>query len=131
MKRELSRVVVAVAALSISIALGSGCTVANACDCADPNVLVRVPSQFVQPTNTVTVSGAGCLGSTVTCTQSSGNGCLTFTVVPVGAGNCHIDVTLPTHTFTTDIAIKRATGCCTGLYPDPIAAGDVQVTSLR
>ena len=131
MKRALSSVVSAMVALSISIALSSGCTVANACDCADPNVTLHVPSTLVQPSNTVAVSGAACQGSSVTCTQNTGNGCLAYSIVPVAAGNCHVDITLPTHTFTTDIAVKRTAGCCPGLYPDPVGGGDVQVTSFR
>ena len=130
MKWPWSSVAAAVTALLFSIGASSGCTVAQ-CDCAAPNISLHVPSTLVQPSNTLVASGAGCRNATVTCTQNSGNGCLTFSVVPTATGNCHIDLTLPTHTFTTDIMIKRATGCCAGLFPDPIGAGEVQVTSLR
>lgn len=126
MKPVISCVALAMVTLSVS-----ACGVTSTCDCADPSLSVRVPAAMVQPSNQITLSGAACQGVTATCLQSSGNGCLIYNVRPAAPGNCHIDVALSDHTFTSDVTIKRTAGCCPGLYADPLGAGDVQVTSLR
>jgi hypothetical protein len=128
-KWTISRVVIS---MTVFASVTTACSsIGTTCDCADPSVTLHVPTTMAQPGNQVTLSGSACQGVVATCTQNTGNGCLTYSLQPVAAGNCHVDVTLPNHTFSADITIKRTTGCCAGLYADPVGTGDVQVTSLR
>ena len=108
------------------------CTLpAQSCDCTDGNIYVNVPLAQAAPTNIVALSGSACAGVAPVCLQTVGASCLQFAITPVAAGPCEIDVFLPGHEFAARVTVKRQTGCCSGLFPDPSGAGSIDVTSGR
>lgn len=107
------------------------CTIGSTCDCADGTILVEVPLDKASLTDRVALSGAACAGTTASCLQNVTAGCIEYAVTPVSSGACNIAVALFDHTYSTSVNVKRGTGCCSGLYPDPLGSGTVNVSSER
>ena len=115
---------------SMIVLATSGCGSAEAkCDCAAPGLVIDVPAALVPQVTSVTVSDRACNGVTPSCAQKDGAGsCVQYTVLPTTVGNCHVAVGLQGRTFSSDVLIVQATGCCSGLYPRPLVAGHLEVT---
>jgi hypothetical protein len=115
---------------SMIVLATSGCGTAEAkCDCAAPGVVLDVPAALIPQVTSVTVSDRACNGVTAQCSLKDGAGlCAQYTVLPTAIGNCHVAVALSGRTFSSDVLIVQATGCCSGLYPSPLVAGHLEVT---
>ena len=123
------RFVLSAVTLSIAAAALGACTLpVQSCDCVDGNIFVRVPLGMAAPTNTVSLSGSACAGASPLCVQTSGPSCIEFSIAPVAAGPCQIEIFLTDHQFSAVVNVKQQTGCCSGLFPDPLGAGTVDVT---
>lgn len=117
-----------VGASMIVLATG-GCGGDPVCECVPQGLVVDVPAAFVPEVTDVTVSDRACNGVTPTCSQRDGSGsCVQYTVLPTTVGNCHVVVALASRTFTSDVLIVQQSGCCSGLYPSPLAAGHLEVS---
>ncbi len=77
----------------------------------------------------VLASDVACANVTPSCDfLAEGGACADYRVMPVTKGNCHIDVDLMSGTrFSADVKIVEQTGCCPGLYADPISAATIEV----
>jgi hypothetical protein len=75
------------------------------------------------------LSGSACATAKQSCAQQAPLGaCASIAIVPQAAGNCHVDVYFATGTvFSADLSIVQTSGCCSGYYADPPAAGRIDV----
>lgn len=98
------------------------------CECAAQGIFVDVPAAFVPQVTGVTASDRACNGVAAKCAAKDGSGaCVQYTVLPTAVGNCHVVVALSGRTFSSDVLIVQQTGCCSGLYPNPLLAGHLEV----
>jgi hypothetical protein len=112
------------AALSAS---ACGPTSAVECDCAIPGARLHVQPEIAGAVRTVRLGGPACANLTATCTQAAAMGCATWSLTPSTAGSCTIDVIFADATFSTTLSFAQATGCCAGVYPVPVSAGEIDV----
>jgi hypothetical protein len=100
----------------------------TACECTDPAARVRVPADRVAAVIDVKVSGDGCPpGTEVTCEQQTTTGCAVYRFAASAAGSCEIGVVFVDGMFTASVKFSPLT-CCTGFFPDPPSAGDIDAT---
>ena len=121
----------AVAAAASVLALTPGCNSDTPeCDCVAPGFTVRISPPIMQ-TSQLTPSGPACATATVTCTSPLPAGaCATYHVLPDAPGTCHLDLFFSGGTDDEqDVNIVPTSGCCSGLYPDPPSAGQVEFPS--
>lgn len=111
-------------------ALGAACSSKSTeCDCIDPSLRVSVPAEAAAEVIDVRVSGAACTGVAVTCAQQGVGGCASWRFAANATGTCHVEVSFAAGTsYTRDVTIAPPNGCCTGFYPDPESAGEIDVT---
>ncbi len=97
--------------------------------CADSALHVVVPAAELGQVVDVLSSDVACAGATPACdVLADGGACADYRVVPTAKGNCHIDVDLLSGTrFSADVKIVEQTGCCPGLYADPISSATIEV----
>jgi hypothetical protein len=119
----------ALAPLTLAALAASACSTSNtACDCVDPSLHVTVPAESAGSVTSVTASGPACAGATAACAQSVPGGCAGWRLGATASGDCHIVVAFATgEAFTADVTIQQASGCCTGFYPVPASAGEIDV----
>jgi len=98
------------------------------CDCAEPGAHVHVPPESAAAVTEVRLSGPACDGQTATCTQPAAAGCATYAIVARAPGTCQVDVVFVDTTFTATVAFAQGDSCCTGLYPTPANAGEIEAT---
>jgi len=98
------------------------------CDCADPGVHVHVPPESAAAVTEVRLSGPACSGQKATCTQAAAAGCAAYGIAASAAGTCQIDVIFVDTTFTATVTFAPGDSCCTGLYPTPANAGEIEAT---
>ena len=107
----------------------AGCSQSKTeCDCADPGAHVHVLPESAAEVTEVRLSGPACSGQKPTCTQAAAVGCATYGIVASAAGSCQIDVVFVDTTFTATVTFAQGDSCCTGLYPTPANAGEIEAT---
>lgn len=116
----------------VALALIGGCSSSKAeCSCAPTGIELRVPEARAADVLDVTLSGAACANVHATCTSfaDGGTGCTRYRISPNAVGYCDIDVDFRTGAprFSATVKVAQVSSCCSGLYPDPISAGQVEV----
>lgn len=129
MKIGMIASVSAVVAAMIFALVADGCSSsATSCDCIAPGAHVHIPSGSEAAVTGVRLSGPACDGLTATCSQPLGVGCSVYSFSPVNPGACTVDVVFVDATFTADVTFAQTTGCCSGIYPSPASAGEIDAT---
>jgi hypothetical protein len=96
------------------------------CACTPQGFIVTIETGATAETTELVPSGPACATAAVTCTSDAGAACAAYQVIPNASGNCVIDVYFSGGTTDEqDVNIVHDTGCCSGFYPDPPSAGDV------
>jgi hypothetical protein len=97
------------------------------CACTPQGFTVTIETGATAQTTQLVPSGPACTMATVTCTSDDGGPeCTAYRVIPTASGTCVIDVYFGGGTADEqDVNIVHDTGCCSGFYPDPPSAGDV------
>lgn len=99
------------------------------CDCIDPSLKISVAPESAAAVLDVRLSGEACGSAKVTCAQEGIGGCASWRFAATAAGTCHIDVDFVSGTtYARDISIVQTTGCCSGFFPSPASAGEIDVT---
>jgi hypothetical protein len=125
-----ARIAIAVAGAIVAFGFAA-CSSATQpeCDCIDPSLKVSVAPESAAAVADVRVSGDACSGVAVTCAQQGIGGCASWRFAANAAGTCHIDVLFVAGTtYARDVSIVQSTGCCSGFFPSPVSAGEVDVT---
>jgi hypothetical protein len=99
------------------------------CDCVPSGLTLSVPEESAAAVSEVSLSGTACVSATQRCIQMAlAGGCASTLIVPSQPGTCHVEVYFATGTvFEADVSIVQSGGCCSGLYPDPPGAGQIDV----
>jgi hypothetical protein len=101
---------------------------ATECDCLAPGFTITVEPGGPEEAVMVIPSGPACADAGVTCETPTSLGCTAYRVVPTAEGDCHVDVYFSGGTDDSDdVNIVEETGCCSGFYPDPPSAGQVDL----
>jgi hypothetical protein len=109
-----------------------GCSSEAVCECATPGVTITIPAALAPSVTNVAVSDRACVGLTPKCQKDDGQGhCLAYHLDPTTYGNCHVDIALQNRTYSSDVRIVQRTGCCTGYFADPLAAGTIEVSHFN
>jgi hypothetical protein len=98
----------------------------TACECADPNAHVHVPSEDLAQVTEVRLSGAACEGQQARCTEAVSGGCATWSIPARAQGSCRVDVVFRETIFTATVTFAAVNDCCTGLYPT--SGGEIEAT---
>ncbi|CAN5350418.1 hypothetical protein BH09MYX1_BH09MYX1_37960 [soil metagenome] len=102
------------------------------CECATPGIKITIPENLADAVTTITVSDRACNGLSPVCQQRDAqSNCLSYHLAPTTYGNCHIDVTLQNRTYTSDVRVMQRSGCCSGFFADPLAAGTVEISHFH
>jgi hypothetical protein len=129
MKRMIphtSRVGLAMASLLVAAVVSScGGTTQTECSCIPPGARVNVAPESAAAVTEVKLSGTACDGVTPSCVQAAATGCATYSFQPKAPGGCTVTVLFVDGTFTANLTFEQTTGCCSGLYPTPASAGDI------
>lgn len=98
------------------------------CDCPTQGVTLRFTAAAAAAITSIVPSGAGCAGAQVTCQVDAG-ACRSYLVMPAATGECQIAVHYTDgSTYRLGLHIQRLeTGCCQGLFADPIGAAIVEI----
>ena len=109
-------------------ALASSCagTSKTECSCIPAGAQVHVAPESAGAVTQVRLSGAACDGVTPACVQAAATGCATYSLSPKAAGQCTVTVLFVDGTFSANVTFEQTTGCCSGLYPSPASAGDIE-----
>jgi hypothetical protein len=115
--------------LLLLAALTTACSQTKSeCDCADPGAHVHVAPESAGAVTEIRLSGPACDGQKASCTQPAAAGCATYAITPRAAGQCQVDVVFVDTTFSATVTFAQGSTCCTGLYPTPVNAGEIEAT---
>ncbi len=112
----------------------SGCDPGQTeCACQPTGLLLHVCPALSDQVQSIDLTGSACSGATKRLVDASAEaGWTTYEIQPTQPGQCSLEVTFKNGlTFAADappnpLLINHGPGCCSGLYPDPIGAGDIQ-----
>jgi hypothetical protein len=97
-------------------AVASSMTCSSPPTCGTPGMLVTAPTEQIID---VLASDTACAGVVPNCQATDDAGaCTQYYVLPVAAGNCHLDVDLQKGTrFSDDVKVIAGPTGCAGFYP--------------
>lgn len=128
----MGRYLLGVAPLIMAALICSACSGEPVCECATPGLTIAIPANLAPTVTSVTLSDRACVGLVPQCTAKDPSGnCTSYHVAPTTYGNCHVEVALQNRSYTSDVRIVQRTGCCTGYFADPLAAGTVEVSRFQ
>jgi hypothetical protein len=108
------------------------------CSCRPTGIEVDVCPALTGQVQAFTLTGSACSASTARAIPDASvdGGGTAYSIDPTQPGQCTVEVSFTNGlSFTADgqpnpLTIAPGPGCCTGLYPDPLAAGVIQVCPL-
>jgi hypothetical protein len=104
------------------------------CSCHPTGLLLQICPDLAQQVQQIELTGTACATATRRVVDASAEGGWTrYDIQPSQTGSCSVEVFFKNGlTFTANadpspLTIIRGPGCCSsGLYPDPLSAGDIQ-----
>ena len=128
MKSACLRVAMTVTCAMIG-AIGISCSQGiTQCECLDPAAHVQVPAESAASVMEIELSGPACEGTLAKCVKESVTGCAEYAFTARAAGQCKVDVIFTSGTFSTTVAFSAPNSCCTGFYPQPASAGEIDAS---
>jgi len=113
--------------LSVALAVVTSMTGCSSNTCGAPGIVITAPTEQIID---VLASDVACAGVMPSCEATDGAGtCTKYLVLPIAAGNCHIDVDLVKGTrFSTDVKVAAGAGSCSAeYYPEIAAQANIEV----
>ena len=112
----------------------AGCDPGGAeCSCHPPGLLLQICPDLAHQVQQIELTGSACATATRRLVDAAAEGGWTsYDIQPSQAGQCTVEVFFKNGlTFTANaepnpLNIIPGPGCCKGLYPDPLSAGDIQ-----
>jgi len=106
---------------------------ATECSCRPTGLLLQICPDLAPQVQQIELTGSACATATRRIVDAGAEGGWTsYDIQPQVPGQCTVEVFFKNGlTFTANgqpnpLNITRGPGCCTGLYPDPLSAAEIQ-----
>jgi hypothetical protein len=99
------------------------------CSCRPAGLSLQICAALADEVQEIQLSGTGCATASKSIVDGGAEGGWTvYDIQPNQTGQCGLEVFFKNGlTFAAgDLTIDHGPGCCTGLYPDPLAASEIQ-----